>query len=66
MSLINILLLAGALVGGLALGYYLRLIVALGKKGSVEIEIKRMMISAKEEAQRISCLIFTLDTDINQ
>ena len=53
MSLITIFFLGIALVGGLVLGYYLRLIIALGKKGSMELEIKRMMISTKEEAQRI-------------
>ena len=38
---------------GILIGYYLRLIVALGKRRSIEIDIKQMMVSAKEEAQRI-------------
>jgi ribonuclease Y len=35
-------------------GYYLRLLVALGKKRSIEIDIKQMIVGAKEEAQRIT------------
>ena len=40
------------LLGGLV-GYYLRVIVALGKRRSIEIDIKQMMVGAKEEAQKI-------------
>jgi ribonuclease Y len=39
---------------GAGLGYYLRLLVALGKRRSIEIDIKQMMVGAKEEAQRIT------------
>ncbi len=42
-----------ALVGGIAVGYYLRRIVALGQRRSIEIDIKQMMVGAKEEAQNI-------------
>jgi ribonuclease Y len=35
------------------IGYYLRLIIALGKRRSIEIDIKQMMVGAKEEAQKI-------------
>lgn len=38
---------------GTGIGYYLRLLVALGKKRSIEIDIKQMMVGAKEEAQKI-------------
>ncbi|HEU0085662.1 MAG TPA: ribonuclease Y [Candidatus Paceibacterota bacterium] len=38
---------------GLAVGYYVRLVVALGKKRSLELDIKQMMVGAKEEAQKI-------------
>ncbi|MBI5134594.1 MAG: ribonuclease Y [Candidatus Taylorbacteria bacterium] len=38
---------------GIALGYYLRLVISLGKKGSMEIEIKKMELSAQEEAKKI-------------
>lgn len=44
----------GALAVGAAVGYYLRLIISLGQKGSMELEIKKMMIAAKEEAQRVT------------
>ncbi|MEK7140820.1 MAG: ribonuclease Y [Patescibacteria group bacterium] len=44
---------AGVLLLGVLLGYYLRLIIALGKRRSIEIDIKQMMVGAKEEAQKI-------------
>lgn len=52
---LKIVVLLGALAGlaGVALGYYLRLIISLGKKGSMELEIKEMMLRAKEEAKKI-------------
>ncbi len=42
-----------AVVVGVAVGYYLRLIISLGKKGSVDLEIKQLLLSAKEEATRV-------------
>jgi ribonuclease Y len=39
---------------GMLIGYYLRLIISLGKKGSMELEIKEMLITAKEEAKEIT------------
>jgi len=39
---------------GVLIGYYLRVIVALGKRRSIEIDIKRMLMDAKEEAQNIT------------
>ncbi len=41
-------------MAGIAIGYYLRLIISLGKKGSMEIEIKEMLLAAKEEAKKIT------------
>ncbi len=38
---------------GIGFGYLLRLIISLGKKGSMELDIKQMEISSKEEAQKI-------------
>ena len=38
---------------GVLVGYYLRLIIALGKRRSIEIDIKQMMVAAREEAQEI-------------
>ncbi|MCX6747493.1 MAG: ribonuclease Y [Candidatus Nomurabacteria bacterium] len=54
MSLMTTIL-VGALVLflGVGIGYYLRLIIALGKRRSIEIDIKQMLVGAKEEAQRI-------------
>jgi len=45
---------AGAGLFGLALGYFLRWILTLGKRGSMELEIKKMTLTAKEEAQKIT------------
>ena len=55
MSLKIVLLIsAGAGLLGILIGYYLRLIISLGKRGSMELEIKQMMIVAKEEANKIT------------
>ncbi len=43
---------AAALIG-VGLGYYLRLLVSMGKRGSMEMEIKQMLLTAQEGAQRI-------------
>lgn len=47
-------LLSIAGIAGIAIGYYLRLIISLGKKGSMELEIKEMLLTAKEEATKIT------------
>jgi ribonuclease Y len=47
-------LLSIAGIAGVAIGYYLRLIISLGKKGSMELEIKEMLLTAKEEAKKIA------------
>ncbi len=55
MSLKIVLLLAGAAgLIGIALGYFLRMIISLGKRGSMELEIKGMMLQAKEEAKKVT------------
>ena len=38
---------------GIALGYFLRLVIALGKKGSMELSIKQAELKAKEQAQKV-------------
>lgn len=38
---------------GVAFGYFLRWIVSLGKKGSMELQIKQMMLEAREESKKI-------------
>ena len=52
-TLTAILIGVATLLLGVGIGYYLRLIIALGKRRSIEIDIKQMMVGAKEEAQRI-------------
>lgn len=49
-------LLIAAFMGsvGLAFGYVLRILVALGKKGSIELDIKEMMVTANEKAKQIT------------
>src|SRR3954469_14263398 len=54
MSIIIIIIGVGVLLLGIGVGYYLRLLVALGKRRSIEIDIKQMMVGAKEEAQKIT------------
>ncbi len=54
MSTLTIIIISAiALLLGVGVGYYLRLIIALGKRRSIEIDIKQMMVAAKEEAQKI-------------
>lgn len=55
MSIEIVLLLVGvAGLIGVSFGYFLRWIISLGKKGSMELEIKQMMLDAKEEAKKIT------------
>ena len=51
---ITVLIGVVVLLLGVGIGYYLRLIIALGKRRSIEIDIKQMMVGAKEEAQKIT------------
>lgn len=55
MSLLIVLLIAMAAgLAGIAIGWFLRFIISLGKKGSMELEIKEMLLSAREESERIT------------
>ena len=55
MSLKMVFLLAGAAgLVGIGIGYFLRWIISLGKKGSVELEIKQLVLEAREEAKKIT------------
>jgi ribonuclease Y len=38
---------------GLAVGYVLRLLIALGQRGSLELEVKQRLLEARERANRI-------------
>ncbi len=49
-----VLLASAAGIVGIALGYYLRLIISLGKRGSMELQIKSMELRATEEAKKIT------------
>ncbi|PIP86576.1 ribonuclease Y [Candidatus Campbellbacteria bacterium CG11_big_fil_rev_8_21_14_0_20_44_21] len=54
MSLKLVILLAGlAALVGIAFGYFLRWIISLGQRGSMELEIKEMRLEAEEEAKKI-------------
>jgi ribonuclease Y len=48
-----LLLLGGAGVLGIGLGYLLRWLVSLGQKGSVELEIQKKLLEAREQAEKI-------------
>ena len=55
MSLLIVLLIAMAAgLAGIAIGWFLRFIISLGKKGSMELEIKEMLLSAREESEKIT------------
>ncbi len=44
----------GSGIFGLIAGYVIRWALTVGKKGSVDLEVKQILLSAKEEAQRIT------------
>lgn len=48
---LSLLALSG--LAGIALGYVLRLLIALGQRGSLELEVKQKMLEAKERANRL-------------
>ena len=50
---IILLLLALAGLSGIAFGYFLRWIISLGKRGSMELEIRKMQLDAEEKSKRI-------------
>lgn len=55
MPLSEVLLLLGATsTAGIALGYFIRYALQAGKKGSIELETKQILLDAKEGAQRIT------------
>ncbi|MDP1625397.1 MAG: ribonuclease Y [bacterium] len=53
MSLKVIALLILACLGGMGIGYYLRVLVASRKRNSLEIEIKEMELKAQEAAKKV-------------
>jgi ribonucrease Y len=46
-------LLAVSGLAGIVLGYVLRLLIALGQRGSLELEVKQRILEAKEKARQI-------------
>ncbi len=54
MRILFVLIVTLAALGiGAVVGYYARLFIALGKRRSIEIDIKQMLVGAKEEAQSV-------------
>ncbi len=49
-----LLLIATSGLGGVVLGYFLRWLITLGQKGSIEIAVKRTILEAKDQAQKIT------------
>ncbi len=54
MSLTILIFLAIATLVGVGVGYVLRMLISMSKKGSMELEIKQMMLDAKEDAKKIT------------
>jgi ribonucrease Y len=48
-----LMLLAFSGLAGIALGYVLRMLIALSQRGSLELEVKQKMIEARERASRL-------------
>ncbi|MBI2482543.1 MAG: ribonuclease Y [Candidatus Vogelbacteria bacterium] len=53
MSLTIILITGGVGVAGIVVGYFLRWLITLGQKGSMELRIKQALLEAKEKASII-------------
>jgi len=53
LKIILLLLIAAGAIGAI-LGYFLRVLLALGQKGSVELQIKKLLLEAQEEAKKIT------------
>jgi ribonuclease Y len=54
MSLVTLVLITGtAALGGIVFGYFLRWLITLGQKGSMELEVKKTILEAKDQAQKI-------------
>ncbi|MEK7586320.1 MAG: ribonuclease Y [Patescibacteria group bacterium] len=55
MNLFTVFFISGtALIGGVIFGYFLRWLITLGKKGSMELTVKQIILEAKDQAQKIS------------
>jgi len=54
MSLKILIFLGITALVGVGLGYLLRMLISMSRKGSMELEIKQMMLEAKEDAKKIT------------
>ena len=55
MTLATVIILAGTTgLGGIVVGYFLRWLVTLGQKGSMELKVKQSLLEAKDKAQQIT------------
>lgn len=48
-----LILTAAAAIAGIMIGYMLRLLIALGQRGSLEIEVRQKLLEARERANRL-------------
>ncbi len=54
MNLLNVAFITGIVgISGIAIGYFLRWLITLGQKGSMELTIKQTLLEAKDRAQKI-------------
>jgi len=54
MNLVTFVLVTGIVgLAGIVIGYFLRWLVALGQKGSLELSVKQALLEAKDKAQQI-------------
>lgn len=54
MNLVTFVLITGIVgLAGIVIGYFLRWLVTLGQKGSLELSVKQAMLEAKDKAQQV-------------
>ncbi|MBP9856203.1 MAG: ribonuclease Y [Candidatus Pacebacteria bacterium] len=54
MNLVTFIIITGVVgLAGIIIGYFLRWLVTLGQKGSLELSVKEALLTAKDEAQKI-------------
>jgi len=53
MSIQTLILILLGVAAGTAFGYFLRWMISLGKRGSMELQIKQMELSAREDAKKV-------------
>ncbi|MDO8183582.1 MAG: ribonuclease Y [bacterium] len=54
MNLVTFIIITGVVgLAGIIIGYFLRWLVTLGQKGSLELSVKEAMLAAKDQAQKV-------------